>query len=139
MVYYGSGVFPTLRLGEKLDEVRVWSAPDGTEKFDQAFRALDSHLTLLDSQGAKMLVVVSDGHYTADESKRAKAWVQECEKKGVAVLWLTFDRQTGYIDPYLAGTNGQVVQLNADEIEKSAVLIGTAGAEVLSRIGRKNS
>ena len=139
MVYYGSGAFPTLRLGEKLDEVRVWSAPDGTEKFDQAFRALDSHLTLLDSQGAKMLVVVSDGQYTTDESKRAKAWVQECEKKGVAVLWLTFDRNTSYIDPYLAGTNGQVVQLNADEIEKSAVLIGTAGAEVLSRIGRKNS
>lgn len=139
MVYYGSGVFPTLRLGEKLDEVRVWSAPDGTEKFDQAFRALDSHLTLLDSQGAKMLVVVSDGQYTSDESKKARAWVQECEKKGVAVLWLTFDRHTSYIDPYLAGTNGQVVQLNADEIEKSAVLIGTAGAEVLSRIGRKNS
>ncbi len=139
MVYYGSGVFPTLRLGEKLDEVRVWSAPDGTEKFDQAFRALDSHLTLLDSQGAKMLVIVSDGQYTTDESKRAKAWVQECEKKGVAVLWLTFDRHTSYIDPYLAGTNGQVVQLNADEIEKSAILIGTAGAEVLSRIGRKNS
>jgi hypothetical protein len=139
MVYYGSGVFPTLRLGEKLDEVRVWSAPDGTEKFDQAFRALDSHLTLLDSQGAKMLVVVSDGQYTTDESKRAKAWVQECEKKGVAVLWLTFDRNISYITPYLAGTSGQVVQLNADEIEKSAVLIGTAGAEVLSRIGRKNS
>jgi hypothetical protein len=57
----------------------------------------------------------------------------------VAVLWLTFDRNTSYITPYLAGTNGQVVQLNADEIEKSAVLIGTAGAEVLSRIGRKNS
>jgi hypothetical protein len=139
MVYYGSGVFPTLRLGEKLDEVRVWSAPDGTEKFDQAFRALDSHLTLLDSQGAKMLVVVSDGQYTNEESKRARAWVQECEKKGVAVLWLTFDNYTNIIDPYLAGTNGQVVKLNADEIEKSAVLIGTAGAEVLSRIGRKNS
>lgn len=139
MVYYGSGVFPTLRLGEKLDEVRVWSAPDGTEKFDQAFRALDSHLTLLDSQGAKMLVVVSDGQYTTEESKKARAWVQECERKGVAVLWLTFDRGTSYIDPYLAGTSGQVVQLNADEIEKSAVLIGTAGAEVLSRIGRKNS
>jgi hypothetical protein len=139
MVYYGSGAFPTLRLGEKLDEVRVWSAPDGTEKFDQAFRALDSHLTLLDNQGAKMLVVVSDGQYTTDESKKARAWVQECERKGVAVLWLTFDRNTSYITPYLAGTNGQVVQLNADEIEKSAVLIGTAGAEVLSRIGRKNS
>lgn len=139
MVYYGSGVFPTLRLGEKLDEVRVWSAPDGTEKFDQAFRALDSHLTLLDSQGAKMLVVVSDGQYTTEESKKARAWAQECERKGVAVLWLTFDRGTSYIDPYLAGTSGQVVQLNADEIEKSAVLIGTAGAEVLSRIGRKNS
>ena len=139
MVYYGSGAFPTLRIGEKLDEVRVWSAPDGTEKFDQAFRALDSHLTLLDSQGAKMLVVVSDGQYTTEESKKARTWVQECEKKGVAVLWLTFDKYTSHIDPYLAGTNGQVVLLNADEIEKSAVLIGTAGAEVLSRIGRKNS
>ena len=139
MVYYGSGVFPTLRLGEKLDEVRVWSAPDGTEKFDQAFRALDSHLTLIDSQGAKMLVVVSDGQYTPEETKKARGWVQECEKKGVAVLWLTFDRGTSNIDPYLAGTNGHGVSLYDQSIERSAVLIGEACAEVLSRIGRKNS
>jgi hypothetical protein len=138
MVYYGSGVFPTLRANEKLDEVRVWSAPDGTEKFDQAFRALDSHLSMLDGQGARLLVIVSDGHYTADEMKRAREWVRECERKGVAVLWLTYDGNTRTIDDYLRGY-GEGVALNTEDIEGSAVLIGTAGANALTQVGKRNA
>jgi hypothetical protein len=139
MVYYGTGVFPTLRAHEKLDEVRVWSAPDGTEKFDQAFRALDSHLTILDGQGARLLVIVSDGHYTPDEVRHAKSWVRECDKKGVAVLWLTYDGTTRTIDDYLSNTNGVGVSLSEASIEQSALLIGEAGAEALTRIGKRNA
>jgi hypothetical protein len=138
MVYYGTGVFPTLRAHEKLDEVRVWSAPDGTEKFDQAFRALDSHLTLLDGQGARLLVIVSDGHYTGDETKRAREWIRECERKGVAVLWLTFDGNTRTVDDYLRGY-GEGVALSTDSVEGSALIIGTAGANALTQVGKRNA
>ena len=36
MVYYGTGVFPTLKPGQHLSEVTVYSAPDGTERFEKA-------------------------------------------------------------------------------------------------------
>ena len=61
MVYYGNNVFPTLKPGQHLDRVKVYSAPDMTEKFDKAFKALNGGLNLLNGSGALLLVVVSDG------------------------------------------------------------------------------
>lgn len=139
MVYYGEGVFPTLRAGQRLDEVNVYSATDGTEKFNEAFMALESHLNLLDSRGAKMLVIVSDGHYSGNQPAKAKEWIRECDKRGVAVLWLTFDNHTTTPDTYLAGTSGRVVSLAGSTPEQSAILIGKAGADVIGTIGRRNT
>jgi hypothetical protein len=140
MVYFGSGVFPTLRMGERLDEVRVFSAPDGTERFDQAFRALDGHLNLLDGKGARLLVIVSDGHYAGSEPANAKKWIAECDRLGVAVLWLTFDNSTSYVQNYFSsGTSAHAVSLAGKDVEQSAILIGEAGAKALESIGRRNA
>ena len=88
MTYYGSGVFSTLRAGQHLDKVNVYTASDATEKFDRAFQALDGSLNLLNGSGARLLVVVSDGAYTAEEARKAREWVKRCDREGVAVLWL---------------------------------------------------
>ena len=139
MVYYGEGVFPTLRVGQRLHEVNVYSAPDGTEKFNEAFMALEAHLNLLDTRGAKLLVVVSDGHYTPSQVSSAKSWISECDKNGVAVLWLTFDHTTTNLDQYLKGTSGEGVSLASATPEQSAILIGKAGAEAIGKIGKRNA
>jgi hypothetical protein len=139
MVYYGEGVFPTLRVGQRLDEVNVYSAPDGTEKFNEAFMALDGHMNLLDSRGAKLLVIVSDGHYSGTQPAKAKEWIRECDKRGVAVLWLTFDKNTSTPDTYLAGTSGRAVSLAGSTPEQSAILIGKTCADIISTIGRRNA
>ena len=139
MVYYGEGVFPTLRVGQRLHEVNVYSAPDGTEKFNEGFMALEAHLNLLDSRGAKLLVIVSDGHYTPSQVGSAKKWIAECDKNGVAVLWLTFDHTTGNLDQYLKGTSGEAVSLASSTPEQSAILIGKAGAEAIGKIGKRNA
>lgn len=139
MVYYGSGVFPTLKSGQHLTEVKVYSAPDGTEKFDQAFRALEGHLNLLETRGAKLLVIVSDGYYTGSETASAVRWVKECDKKGVAVLWITFDTHVGNLNQFLSGTSGQGISLAGKSPEESALLIGKAGSNALESIGRRNA
>jgi hypothetical protein len=139
MVYYGTGVFPTLRAGEKPSEVKVYTAPDGTEKFDEAFMAIDGHLNLLYGTGARVLVIVSDGHYTADQSAKAKKWVAECDKLGVAVLWITFDATTSYLDSYLKGLSGNGVSLAGFTPEQSAILIGKACADTIEKIGKRNA
>ena len=136
MVYYGSDVFPTLKAGQRLKDVNVYSAPDGTEKFDRAFRALDGALNLLNGQGARLLVVVSDGHYTNDEMESAKAWVARCSKNGVAVLWLPIGDNGATAKHICAGANAQVVE-NITDPSVSAQIIGKNAEKVLSTAGQR--
>jgi hypothetical protein len=140
MVYYGSGVFPTLKPGQHLSEVNVYSAPDGTEKFDKAFKALDGSLNLLNGTGARLLVVVSDGCYTPDETVKAKAWIQECEKNGVAVLWIPFAHsyQLAYVREIVKGTSVALLQDVTDPAD-AALQIGKAAADALTKIGARNA
>jgi hypothetical protein len=140
MVYYGSGVFPTLKPGQHLSEVNVYSAPDGTEKFDKAFKALDGSLNLLNGTGARLLVVVSDGCYTPEETEKAKKWIQECEKNGVAVLWIPFAHsyQLAYTRDIVKGTSTVLLQDVTDPAD-AALQIGKAAADALTKIGARNA
>ena len=140
MVYYGSGVFPTLKPGQHLADVNVYTAPDGTEKFDKAFKALDGSLNLLNGTGARLLVVVSDGCYTPDETEKAKKWIQECEKHGVAVLWIPFAHayQLAYVRDIVKGTSVALLQDVTDPAD-AALQIGKAAADALTKIGARNA
>ena len=134
MVYFGNDVFPTLKAGQTLSEVSVYSAEDGTEKFEKAFKALDGTLNLLHGRGAKLLVIVSDGQYTPDETRKAKEIVRRCEQAGVAILWLPFDYGSSAKD--IGGDYVEIVTGISDPALASEV-IGKAGAKVLTKIGRR--
>lgn len=136
MVYYGNTVFPTLKPGEHLKDVHVYSAPDGTEKFDEAFKALDGSLNLLYGTGARLLVVVSDACYTRDEIDAAKKWVRRCEEEGVAVLWLPFDHGR-YAQDVTAGRRNVKVVSGTLDPAAAAAEIGKAAADALSAVGRR--
>lgn len=131
MVYYGQDVFPTLKVGQKLEQVAVYSAPDGTEVFGRAFDALDGHLNLVYGEGVKLLVVVSDGQYTHNESNNAKNAVKLCAENGVAVLWIEPEHTHGN-GSFIVGTNGVVVsQLKVSEI---ANVIGKSATNALLKV-----
>lgn len=136
MVYYGNEVFPTLKPGQHLGEVKVWSASDGTEKFDEAFRALDGALNLLNGSGARLLVVTSDGAYTSDQEEKAKKWVRRCQEAGVAVLWLPFD--AGYSSTRFERLGASVIRGALDPAD-SALEIGREASRVLTQVGRRNA
>lgn len=137
MVYYGEGVFPTLKPGQHLDKVNVYTAPDGTEKFDKAFKALNGSLNLLNGSGARMLVVVSDGCYTNHESEAARRWVRECDRAGVGVLWLPFDnRGGGYASSICSGSSAVVLKGVVDPAAV-ATEIGAAAAKAMTTVSNK--
>lgn len=135
MVYYGSDVFPTLKPGQHLSEVNVYSAPDGTEKFNKAFKALDGSLQLLAGSGARLLVIVSDGHYTGEEYEHAKKWLKRCQEEGVAVLWLPFERD-GMAKRIASGTDAVVLEGTLDPAA-AATEIGKAAAAALTKVGTR--
>ena len=134
MVYFGTDVFPTLRPGEHLTEVKVYTAPDGTERFEKGFQALDGALNLLYGTGARLLVVVSDGNYHGPENGKAKALVKRCADMGVGVVWLPFD--DGSQARSLVGKNGTVLSGNLSPAN-AAQDIGKACADALTRAGRR--
>lgn len=132
MVYYGNDVFATLKPGQRLDKVRVWTAPDGTEKFDKAFKALDGGLNLLHGSGVRMLVIVSDGEYTGPETEAARRWVRRCEEAGVAVIWIS-NATYGSTRRIINGTAAIEVPLTADATT-AAELIGKAASQALAKV-----
>lgn len=134
MVYYGNDVFPTLKPGRHLDQVMVYTAPDGTEKFDKAFKAVDGSMNLLHGSGARLLVVVSDGNYGQDEHRAAIKWVRRCLNSGVGVLWFDSDKSGRTTRPILDGTSAQRVVLGGSP-EKIATEIGRAAARALESVG----
>jgi hypothetical protein len=134
MVYYGNDVFPTLKVGQKLDKVSVYTASDGTEKFYKAFQAIDGALNLLHGNGAKLLVIVSDGEYTSDETRLAKEVIKKCEKAGVGVLWLPFDN--GYRARELGQGYAKVVSEITDPVQASEI-IGRSAMEVMTKVGQR--
>jgi len=136
MVYYGSDVFPTLKAGQHLTDVTVYTAPDGTEKFNRAFKALNGELNLLNGNGARLLVVVSDACYTPEETRHAKQWIAECQANGVAVVWIPFDNGR-YAQDLVRGTSAEVLAgvLNPTD---TADAIGRACAKALTAMGNRN-
>lgn len=132
MVYYGEDVFATLKAGQHLDKVNVYTAADGTEKFDKAFQALNGSLNLLNGSGARLLVVVSDGHYTADESEKALQWTKRCAQSGVGVLWLGAGHYGSNGERYTTASSASYVRLG-ETVTEAADAIGKAAQEALTR------
>lgn len=137
MVYYGSAVFPTLKAGQHLENVNVYSAPDGTERFDEAFKALDGSLNLLHGSGARLLVVVSDGEYTGSERDATRQWLNRCSRAGVGVLWLEAGYYGGVAKNRYGGQNdAQFVQLG-NNVTDAVDEIGKAATKALTLAGER--
>jgi len=138
MVYCGHDVFATLKPGQRLNKVSTYTASDSTEEFDKAFKALDGAMNLTHADGAKLLVVVSDGHYRPDQKDHARKLLRDADKNGVAILWLTFDGKVSEPSELLKGTAGKVVDLKSTESPTTAsAIIGDAAAKALSAIGSR--
>jgi len=135
MVYYGSGVFSTLKPGQHLKEVNVYSASDGTERFNIGFKALNGALSLTHGAGARMLVVVSDGCYTPEETSAAARWVRACDAAGVAVTWVDFGTPHES-KKIIEGTGAQLVQ-GASTTYETAEAIGRAAVKALAGVASR--
>lgn len=138
MVYYGQDVFAPLKPGQRLTKVNTFTAPDSTEEFERGFKALDGGLGLTHADGAKLLVIVSDGHYREDQKTKARKLLKEADRNGVAILWLTFDGKVGEPTELLKGTAGKVVSLASNESPtRASQIIGETAAKALSAIGSR--
>lgn len=96
-VIYGAHVRPITHPGTVPNRVTEFEADDGSHDIAAATAALDGALGLSRPGAARLLVIVSDGHYDDEERAAGRAQVDRVRASGCAVLWLTTDDQD---DPF---------------------------------------
>jgi hypothetical protein len=88
-VCFGQQVTAVTRPGQVPAQVRQFRADQATEMFCQAVDALDGALGLSRAgDGARLLVVVSDGYYTPEQRIDGQARVRRLLAVGCGVLWI---------------------------------------------------
>ncbi|MEV0392143.1 VWA domain-containing protein [Polymorphospora rubra] len=83
---YGDRITVLIPPGRRPTKVRDMRADAGTERFVEACAEADRLLHLSTPGTARLLVVVSDGHYVNPD--QAQATITSLHKTGCAVLWL---------------------------------------------------
>ncbi|WP_053726678.1 VWA domain-containing protein [Streptomyces sp. WM6378] len=90
-VAFGTAVTPIVAPGQPPSQVTEFHANDGNHRFTEAVNALDGALGLSRKDGARVLVIVSDGHWEPEERLGGKRLVRRLTKAGVHVLWFCLD------------------------------------------------
>jgi predicted nicotinamide N-methyase len=88
--------------------------------------------------GVRLLVVVSDGCYTDDETQRAKQWIQRCHEAGVGVLWMPMGPRDYYAESIIKGTDAIMLPDTLDPA-KAALEIGKAAAKALEKVNARKA
>jgi hypothetical protein len=109
-VIYGAHVRPITHPGTVPERVTEFEADDGSHDIAAATAALDGALGLSRPGAARLLVIVSDGHYDDDERAAGRAEVDRVRASGCAVLWLTTD---DHDDPFDGVTVHQLTRPTA--------------------------
>lgn len=90
-VIFGQHVRPITRPGQVPAEVTEFEANDGTEQTTRAIDALDAALDLTRRDAARLLVIVSDGHFGYDELVTGQQRINRLRAAGCAVLWIALN------------------------------------------------
>lgn len=90
-VLFGANVLSMVMPGERVTTLNVMDAGDGMEAVKPALLAADGALDLLDSTGARVLILNTDAHFvSADHRNFAKDFIRLAISRGVSVLWCSY-------------------------------------------------
>ncbi|MFQ6227170.1 VWA domain-containing protein, partial [Nocardia sp. NPDC002869] len=87
-VTFGGSVKPITYPGTAPARVTEFSCPDYLHVIDAAVEALDGAIDLARPGATRLLVIISDGHYSGGNRDRAQRRVDALRAAGCAVLWL---------------------------------------------------
>lgn len=124
-VIFGTRVRPVTSPGVTPARVAEFTARDSQHRFAEAVDALDGLMDLSQTGAARLLIVVSDGIFPADERALGRLRIARLTAAGCPVLWLAMDERTRPID------GADVVTLS--DPAHAAAVIGTAAARAMRR------
>lgn len=127
-VIFGNHVRPITRPGSTPKQVTEFDANDGWEDIATAIDALDGALGLAQPGAARLLVIVSDGHFRDTPRRDGQHRVDRLRAAGCAVLWLAPTTPHGW--PSNEPLEGATVHTLADPAA-TAQAIGRAATAAL--------
>ncbi|MDG4795019.1 VWA domain-containing protein [Micromonospora sp. WMMD1082] len=123
---YGDRVTVLIPPGRRPTKVRDMQADAGMERFVEACAEADRLLHLSTPGTARLLVVVSDGHYVNPE--QSQATINRLHNTGCAILWLAPDNKHWSSKVY-----DNTTTITVDDPTTCINLIGQAAIEALTR------
>ena len=126
-VTYGEHVRPVTHPGHAPAKVAQFAANDGYEDFTTAIDALDGALGLSRPGAARLLVIISDGHYKNSQYPDGQKRVARLTATGCGVLWIAPHQP---YDPPKPMNGTQVITL--DDPAATAAAIARAATRALT-------
>ncbi|MFG1952463.1 VWA domain-containing protein [Micromonospora sp. NPDC048830] len=123
---FGDRITVLIPPGRRPAKVRDMRADAGTERFVEACTEADRILHLSTPGTARLLVVVSDGHYV--NPTKAQATITRLHRTGCAVLWLAPDNKSWPPRVY-----DHTTTITVDDPTTCINLIGQAAIDALSK------
>jgi hypothetical protein len=131
-VLFGNHAHPIQAPREHVRDIQVYDGMGGHENYMDGFALVDSALDLIDGDGARLLVIITDGHFVLREARQyAEETMDMCRAAGVAVIWLKITDYFAREDAYGHGTVLDVYGKSPVEI---ADLLGQAAVEEFKRV-----
>ena len=122
---------------ERLDGIEVFDHNGGSEDYVGGFSMLDGALNLIDGEGARLLVIITDGHFVRkDAVDYAEVTMDMCKRAGVAVVWMDMNGYFARSDAYGHGT---IVDAHRKTPVEVADLLGKAVVEEFRRQAKQHS
>lgn len=88
-VLFGAQAHPIQAPHERQKDVEIYYAGDGWENYVDGFSLIDSALNLIDGEGARLLAIITDGHFNDQKAvEYAEITMDMCRRSGVAVVWV---------------------------------------------------
>ncbi|MEO3976932.1 VWA domain-containing protein [Streptomyces sp. CAU 1734] len=125
-VAFGTAVTSIASPGQPPSRVTEFLANDGNHRFTEAANALDGVLGLSRSEGARVLVIVSDGHWEPEERAGGERIVRRLIRAGVLVLWVCLDPRSSVLP-------GGVHRMDISEVGEIPAALSTALVGALRR------
>lgn len=91
MVSFGDRVNAIIKPRERLKQVPVIQTPYGTDYFCDALQALEGMLDLMHPGTARLVVVLTDGHFSSRDTRDRDASLRRLTETGVKILWMDTD------------------------------------------------
>lgn len=122
---------------ERVTDIEAFDHNGGSEDYVGGFSMIDGALNLIDGTGARLLVVITDGHFVrSDAVKYAEVTMDMCKRAGVAVIWMDMGGYFARPDGYGHGT---VVSAEGKSAIQIADMLGQAVVDEFRRSAKQHS